>query len=70
MWDNMDDNWIAESIRQETCIAITDGSYMRTLYPDIHSAAFILAQIEQEGCGTLFLNRADALAATEGSWSA
>jgi hypothetical protein len=46
MWNNIrwegDDNWIAQSIRQGTCIAVTDGSYMRTLYPDIHSAAFVL----------------------------
>ena len=46
MWDNIrwegDDNWIAESIRQGTCMAVTDGSYMKTLYPDIHSAAFVL----------------------------
>ena len=46
MWDNIrwegDDNWIAESIRQGTCMAVTDGSYMKTLHPDIHSAAFVL----------------------------
>jgi hypothetical protein len=46
MWNNIrwdgDDNWVAESIRQGTCIAVTDGSYMRTLYPDILSAAFVL----------------------------
>jgi hypothetical protein len=37
-----DDNWVAASIRQGTCIAVTDGSYMRTLYPDILAAAFVL----------------------------
>ena len=46
MWENIrwegDDNWISASIRQGTCIAVTDGSYMRSLYPDIHSAAFVL----------------------------
>ena len=46
MWENIrwegDDNWISASIRQGTCIAVTDGSYMKTLYPDIHSAAFVL----------------------------
>jgi hypothetical protein len=46
MWDNIrwegDDNWIAESIRQGSCMAVTDGSYKKNLYPDIHSAAFVL----------------------------
>ncbi len=39
MWDNIrwegDDNWISDSIRQGTCIAVTDGSYMKSLHPDI-----------------------------------
>jgi hypothetical protein len=45
MWQdiqwNGDDNWIAEAIQDGTCIVVTDGSYMKTLYPDIHSAAFV-----------------------------
>ena len=53
MWDNIrwegDDNWIAQSIRQGTCTAVTDGSYMRTLYPDIHAAAFILECSNKSG---------------------
>jgi hypothetical protein len=53
MWNNIrwegDDNWIAQSIRQGTCIAVTDGSYMRTLYPDIHSAAFVLECSKKTG---------------------
>jgi hypothetical protein len=53
MWDNIQweggDNWIADSIRQGTCIAVTVGSYMKTLYPDIYSAAFILECSNKSG---------------------
>jgi hypothetical protein len=46
MWDNLqwegNNNWIAEAIWGRTCVAVTDSSYMGTLYPEIHSAAFVL----------------------------
>jgi hypothetical protein len=46
MWENIqwvgDDNWIAEAIEDSSCIAVTDGLYMKALYPRIHSAAFVL----------------------------
>ncbi len=46
MWENIkwvrDDNWIAEAIGDGSCIAVTDGFYMKALYPQIHSATFIL----------------------------
>jgi hypothetical protein len=46
MWDNIqwegNDKWIADAIRDGTCMAVTDVSYMKTLYPDIHSTVFIL----------------------------
>jgi hypothetical protein len=46
MWENIrwegGDNWISASIWQGTCIAVTDESYMRLLYPDIHSTVFVL----------------------------
>ncbi len=46
MWDNLqwveDDNWMAVAIAEGTCIAVTDGSYMKDLYPNIHSAAVVL----------------------------
>jgi hypothetical protein len=46
MWDDLkwegDDTWIAEAIRGGTCVAVTDGSYMGKVYPEIHSAAFVL----------------------------
>jgi hypothetical protein len=46
MWDSLrligDDNWLLEAIRDGTCIAVTDGSYIRELYPDMSSCAFVL----------------------------
>jgi hypothetical protein len=46
MWDNLkwegNDDWLAEAIRRETCVAVTDGSYMSKVYPNIHAAAFVL----------------------------
>jgi hypothetical protein len=46
MWDNIqwegDDNWMADSIRERTYIAVTDGSYMKDLYTDILLAAFVI----------------------------
>jgi hypothetical protein len=46
MWENIQwvghDNWIAEAIKDGSHIAITDGLYMKALYPQIHPAAFVL----------------------------
>jgi hypothetical protein len=46
MWDNLqwvgDDDWIATVIAKGTCMAVTDGLYMRDLYPHRQSAAVIL----------------------------
>jgi hypothetical protein len=46
MWDNLqwvgDDEWIAIAISEGTCMAVTDGSFMKDLYPHIHSAALVL----------------------------
>jgi hypothetical protein len=46
MWDNIqcegNDNWMADFIREGTCIAVTNGSYMKDLYPDILLAAFVI----------------------------
>jgi hypothetical protein len=45
MWENIQwvghDNWIAEAIEDSSCIAVTDGLYMKALYLQIHSAAFV-----------------------------
>jgi hypothetical protein len=46
MWDNLsitgDLDWIAASIADNSCIAVTDGSYMKEMYPYLNSAAFVL----------------------------
>ena len=34
--------WLKEAIESNTLIAITDGSYMKELYPNMNSCAFIL----------------------------
>ena len=42
MWENIqwvgDDDWIVEAIDDGSLIAVTDGSYMKDIYPNIHSA--------------------------------
>ncbi len=37
-----DDDRIAEAIADESLIAVTDGLYMKDLYPNIHSAALVM----------------------------
>jgi hypothetical protein len=47
-----EDDWIASSIQDGSCIAVTDDSYMKHLFPTIHSAALILEC--QKGRGRLW----------------
>ena len=53
MWKSLrlvgDDNWLEESIEAGTCVAVTDDSYIREWYPNIHSAAFTLESSEGRG---------------------
>jgi hypothetical protein len=46
MWDSLkligDDNWLLDAIREGTCVAVTDGSYIREMFPDMCSCAFVL----------------------------
>ena len=39
LWDSLrlvgEDNWLEEEVRYGTCLAITDGFYMKELYPDL-----------------------------------
>ena len=37
-----DDNWLLDSIREGTCVAVTDGSYIKELFPTVCSTAFVL----------------------------
>ncbi len=45
MWESIqwvgDDNWIAEAIKEGSCTAVTDGSYMKDLHLQVHLAAFV-----------------------------
>jgi hypothetical protein len=45
LWDNLvisgDISWIDESIADNSCVAVTDGSYMKEVYPNLNSAAFV-----------------------------
>jgi hypothetical protein len=53
MWDSLrligDDNWLLEAIRDGKCIAVTDESYTRELYPDMCSCAFVLECMQGRG---------------------
>jgi hypothetical protein len=46
MWEHMSVSrgirWLEKSISNGTLVAVTDGSYIRELYPHLCSAAFIL----------------------------
>ncbi len=56
MWENLkwtgEDGWIASSIQDSSRIAVTDGSYIKHLFPTIHSAALALEC--QKGRGRLW----------------
>ena len=45
MWDSMvlvgKYDWIEKDIANCSCVAVTNGSYMRELYPNVCSTAFI-----------------------------
>ena len=51
MWNSVhlvgDINWLAESIADGSCIAVTDGSYMREIRTDICSAAFFFENADR-----------------------
>jgi hypothetical protein len=40
--DNKTGTWVMEAIEDNSLVAVTDGSYMKELYPDMNSCAFIL----------------------------
>ena len=53
MWDDMQviggTEWIGESIKKGALMAVTDGSFMRELYPNLCSACFVLECTEGGG---------------------
>jgi hypothetical protein len=46
MWADLrltgDNTWIGEAIQDNLLVAVTDGSFMNKLYPQMNSCAFIL----------------------------
>jgi hypothetical protein len=44
-----EDHWLEEAISAGTCIAVSDGSYIKEHYTDLCSAAFILECTEGRG---------------------
>lgn len=46
MWEKLqlqgEDGWLEEAIRDNSLIAVTDGSYIKELLPNVNSAAFVL----------------------------
>ena len=46
MWADLrltgDDTWIGEAIRDNSLVAVTDGSFMNKLYPHMNSCSFII----------------------------
>ena len=46
IWESLqwfgEDDWLLEAIREGTCLAVTDGSYMKELYGDVCSCSFVL----------------------------
>ena len=61
MWKSLrilvNDGWIKEAIEGGTLVAVTDGSYMREMYPEIFLAAFILEC--SKGSGRIFSSFSD-----------
>ena len=59
MWDSLrlsgedgDDEvgtWVKEAIEDNSLVAVTDGSYMKDLYPNMNSCAFIIECIKGRG---------------------
>ncbi len=53
MWDNLiirgDVTWLAESIADNFLVAVTDGSYMKDMYPCLNSAAFVFERTKGRG---------------------
>jgi hypothetical protein len=57
--EDKDSAWLMEAIKENTLVAVTDGSYMKELYPDMNSCAFILEckRLLRANHGSLLLSR-------------
>ena len=53
MWGSLrlqgDEGWLAESIADNSMMAVTDGSFIKELFPNINSAAFVLVCTKGRG---------------------
>jgi hypothetical protein len=45
LWDNLvisgDTSWITKAITDNSCVTVTDGYYMKEVYPNVNSLAFV-----------------------------
>lgn len=62
-----EEDWLYDAIRLGTCTAVTEGSFIKELYPDLCSCAFILECTEGRGriYGS-FLEQSDVACAYRG----
>lgn len=44
-----DGHWLEEAITVRTCVAVTDGSYIKEYYPNICLAAFVIECMDSRG---------------------
>jgi len=53
MWEGLrisgDGTWVREAIRDNSLVAVTDGSYMKDLFPNMNSCAFIFECTKKRG---------------------
>jgi hypothetical protein len=53
LWNNLlisgGVDWIQDAIKEGTLVAVTDGSYIRKLYPNLCSAPFVLERAKGQG---------------------
>ena len=53
LWETLrligEDDWLQQSIRDGTCLAVTDGSYIKEINPHLCSAAFVLECAQGRG---------------------
>jgi hypothetical protein len=53
LWDHVKitggDHWIYQAITEGTLVVVTDGSYIREIYPDLCLAAFVLECSKRRG---------------------
>ena len=53
MWEGLrisgDSTWMIEAIRDNSLVVVTDGSYMKDLFPNMNSCAFIFECTKKRG---------------------